>query len=71
MAEICTFCRILRLHLNPEGTEAWRDRISSRNKKDELLYEDDLCVIFADLKEEATAHYQCIPKRHIKNYSKL
>ena len=27
-----------------------------------------MCVIFRDIKNRATAHYQCIPKRHIKNY---
>ena len=36
-----------------------------------FLYEDDYCVIFRDIKNKATAHYQCIPKRHIKNYSRL
>ena len=36
-----------------------------------LLHEDDLCVIFRDLRDRAEAHYQCIPKRHIMNYTYL
>ena len=59
----CTFCNILR---NPSTS-------NSEGEKDKkvFLYEDDLCVIFRDIKNKATGHYQCIPKRHIKNYTRL
>ena len=36
-----------------------------------ILYEDALCVVIKDTKHIATAHYQCIPKRHIRNFTKL
>ena len=28
-------------------------------------------MVFRDIKKRATAHYQCVPKRHIRNIAKL
>ena len=36
-----------------------------------LLYEDEECAIFADKKQRAQAHLQCVPKRHIKDFKCL
>ena len=65
----CTFCNILR---NPiTGNSSSSSSSESEKHKKIFLYEDDLCVIFKDIKNKATGHYQCIPKRHIKNYTRL
>ena len=45
--------------------------MKEQDKKEKLLYEDEYCVVFRDIGNKAEAHYQCIPKRHIKNYTKL
>ena len=55
----CTFCSIAL-----DGTKGG-------TKTDVVLYRDDFCAIFADLRRNATAHYQCIPLRHIRNYTYL
>ena len=36
-----------------------------------ILHEDEHCVIIRDKRKRAHAHYQCLPKRHIKNFSWL
>lgn len=36
-----------------------------------LLYEDELFVIFADIKPQAYVHLQAVPKLHIKNINYL
>ena len=37
-----------------------------------LLYKDDLCVILRDKRSDrCTAHYQCVPKRHICDFTHL
>jgi histidine triad (HIT) family protein len=41
------------------------------NHKKELLYEDDLIVMFHDIKPMAQVHIQVVPKRHIKNVNYL
>ena len=37
----------------------------------DILYQDDLIAIVQDKRPRAEAHYQCIPKRHIKNFTWL
>ena len=39
--------------------------------EEQLLYQDDHCVIFSDKKPSAHAHLQCVPKRHIKDCEQL
>lgn len=41
------------------------------NQKKLLLYEDDLIVMFHDIKPMAKVHIQVVPKRHIKNVNYL
>ena len=36
-----------------------------------ILYKDEHTVIFRDRREKGEAHYQCIPRRHIMNFTKL
>ena len=36
-----------------------------------ILYQDEHVIIIKDKKNNAEAHYQCISKRHIKNYKWL
>ena len=45
--------------------------IISQNKTGVLLYQDEHIAILRDKREKAEAHYQCIPKRHIKNFTWL
>ena len=36
------------------------------------IYRDEHCLIFPDVRQDrCTAHYQCIPKRHIRDYTQL
>lgn len=58
----CIFCTILQEHIEGKKTESGEDKV---------LYEDDQCAIFADIAQNATAHYLCVPKRHIKNFTRL
>ena len=39
--------------------------------KKNLLYEDDLFVMFGDISPIATVHIQAVPKRHIQNINYL
>ena len=62
--------------MHPDGDEQWRKVEWRKGRsidelRNKILYEDDQCVIFADVKKAATAHFQCIPKRHIMNYTWL
>ena len=68
LGDRCTFCGILQSNMRKDKEEEETKQIGEDQL---LLHEDDLCVIFLDIKNKATAHYQCIPKRHIKNYSRL
>ena len=63
LADRCIFCDIIK--------QAALMRQQDDQSQRQLLHEDELCVIFRDIKNRATAHYQCIPKRHIKNFTRL
>lgn len=40
-------------------------------KKQNILFEDDLVVIFKDIYPCASVHLQAVPKKHIKNINYL
>ncbi len=40
-------------------------------EKKEIIYEDDIFVLFHDIKPEAQVHIQAVPKIHIKNINSL
>jgi len=44
---------------------------SSNSDKNPLIYEDEHCVIFCDRSPKAFGHLQCVPKRHIKDWTYL
>ena len=59
LGDRCTFCRIIQSNMQLSDNERT------------LLHEDEHCVIFRDIKNVATAHYQCVPKRHIKHFTHM
>ena len=41
------------------------------NETEKLLYQDDFCVVFEDRKPRGKAHYQLVPRRHIRDIMNL
>ena len=66
LSDHCTFCKLVQ--------EAQADDVNLDGEKSSgrALYKDEHCVIFEDIrKDRCTAHYQCIPTRHIRDYTQL
>lgn len=52
----CIFCKIIRRNHNDSKT---------------IVYEDEECVVFPDIKPAAVAHFQVVSRKHIINVDAL
>ena len=61
----CTFCKLVYQDEEKNSNQA-------EGKSGPVLFRDEHCVIFADKrKDRVTEHYQCVPKRHIRDFTQL
>ena len=54
--ERCIFCRIIH---------------GKHDDSKSIVYEDDQCVVFPDIKPAAVAHFQVVSRKHIINVNAL
>ena len=62
LGDRCVFCILIN-----EDVKGSNSVLGNR-----AIYRDEHCLIFPDMRQDrCTAHYQCIPKRHIQDYTQL